>query len=99
MRVGPKRSRHLPIAGVEHEVELTLEPAPEPTELVVRCEGGARPMTPGAPASAELRLPCPPDRRVDVVLGARPSQVAPFGLAIAPVQRPGGGPTIHGGPA
>jgi hypothetical protein len=103
VRIGPKASRHVPVAGIEQEVELSLEPESGPTELRVRCAGGVRLMGEGADARTELAVPCPPDRRVDVVLGARPSQRAPFGLSITalddPVQGPGPGPTMGEGPA
>ncbi|MDA1264918.1 MAG: FHA domain-containing protein [Planctomycetota bacterium] len=95
VRIGPKTNRHVPIAGVEQEIELSLEPADEPTELIVRCGGGVR-LIDGPTGLGEVRLPCPPDRRIDVVLGARPSSQAPFGLAITPVEDR---PTIHGGSA
>ena len=99
VRIGAKANRHLPVAGIEHEVELLLEPAQDPRLLVVRCEGGARVLDAEAPPAPAVRLPCPPDRRVDVVLGARPAQTAPFVLSLAPVQEAGHGPTLAGGHA
>ena len=95
VRIGPKASCHIPIAGVEHEIELCLAPEIDPTELVVRCDGGVRTLetdSPIDPADTERRLPCPPARRIDLVLGARPTQRAPFGLALSPVDPP----TMHG---
>lgn len=104
--VGPKANRHVPVAGVEHEVELSLEPADAPAEIVVRCAGGVRVLetdSPHDPAATERRLPCPPPRRIDVVLGARPAQRAPFGLALSPLdpgaQPPTQPPTPGGGAA
>lgn len=91
--LGARTSRLLPVAGVEHEVELTLEPPSDPTELRVRCAGGVRRHS--QDATEEFTLPCPPDRRLDLVVGARPSSPVPFGLAITPVPPPSGGLRIH----
>lgn len=103
VRIGSRASRHVAVAGLEEDIELRLEPEHGPTELVVRCGGGVRMMGAAQEAATELVLPCPPDRRLDVVLGARPSQRAPFGLSISPVedpvQGPGGGTTMGRGPA
>ena len=91
VRIGPRARRHVPVAGIEHEIDLTLEPASSPRELRVRCAGGVRRSgvdDPAGPAGVETRVPCPPAERVDLVLGARPSQRAPYGLALVPTEPP-----------
>ncbi|MEE8466816.1 MAG: FHA domain-containing protein, partial [Planctomycetota bacterium] len=97
VRIGPKSSRCIPVSGIEHEVELTLEPAAGPLTLVVRCAGGVRVAgedDPAERAATERHVPCPPERRVDVVLGARPSQRAPFGLSLSPIHPPSPTPLV-----
>lgn len=92
VRIGAKASRCIPVAGIEHEVELTLEPAVNPRTLLVRCSGGVRVLgqdDPSERAATERHVPCPPERRVDVVLGARPAQLAPFGLSLSPIDPSG----------
>lgn len=102
VRIGSKAGRHVTVTGVEHEVELTLECPEElndrPTELHVRCAGGVRVLGVDArdrPAQVLRALPCPPSARADLVLGARPSLRAPFGLSLAPIDPP----TMPGGTA
>jgi len=89
VRVGARTNRHVPVSGIEHEIELELEREPGGAQLVVRCAGGVRSAGgPGlAPASGEERVALPPRARVDLVLGARPSQRAPYGLSLLPLDR------------
>ncbi|MCP3917750.1 MAG: hypothetical protein GY711_19575 [bacterium] len=84
VRIGPRANRHVPVAGLEHEVVLTLEAS----ALRVACEGGVRLHgADGRPldAAREVCIPLPLERRVDVTANARPSQTPPFGLALAPL--------------
>jgi len=84
VRIGPRANRHVPVAGLEHEVVLTLEAS----ALRVACEGGVRLHgADGSPldAAREVCIPLPLERRVDVTANARPSQTPPFGLALAPL--------------
>jgi hypothetical protein len=89
VRIGPNRRRHVPVAGLEHEVELSMTRG----HVKIACAGGVR--VPGLGedgmrAETEKEVPCPPSRRVDVTVNARPSQRPPFGLAIAPIDNPEG---------
>ena len=87
VRLGPLTSRHVAVAGIDHEIELSLDSEPDLPDMVVRCSGGVRRLgvdDPGQPAEVEVRVPCPPAERVDLVLGARPSQRAPYGLSLVP---------------
>ena len=93
VRIASPPRRHLQIPGIEEEILLSLEPLSDPRELAIECAGGVR-LTGGGDAHTRLRLPCPPDRRLDVIVGARPSQVVPFCLSIAPVLPEGRGPTM-----
>jgi hypothetical protein len=87
VRIGAHGARHVPIAGLEHEVSMWLEG----DELRVTCAGGLKVFdefgTPST-ASEEVRVPCPPPRRIDVAAGARPSQRVPFGFSISPLAGP-----------
>ena len=90
VRIGPNRRRHVPVAGLEHEVELSIARG----YVKITCEGGVR--VPclgddGVRAEIEKEVPCPPSRRVDVTVNARPSQRPPFGLTIAPLDPPAAG--------
>jgi len=95
VRVGSKSNRHIPVPRIEHEIELCLAAGDGGDQLVVSCPGGVREVGGGeGSAATEARFPCPPSRRVDVVLGARPSERPPFGLSFAPLDSP----TAQGGP-
>ena len=89
VRIGARTNRHVPVNGIEHEIELSLERAPDRAELLVRCAGGVRSLGAGglAAASTEERVALPPRVRVDLVLGARPTQRAPYGLSLLPLDR------------
>jgi len=84
VRIGPQLRRHVPITGLEHEVEMTLEDG----QLAVSCEGGVRVDGPGAPegAAPSCTLDLPPVARFDVTVNARPSQRPPFSIAIGPIE-------------
>jgi len=84
VRIGPQVRRHVPVAGLEHEVEMTLEGG----RLEVACEGGVRVDGPGASegAAPNAWLDLPPRTRYDVTVNARPSQRPPFSIAIGPIE-------------
>lgn len=84
VRIGPRRLRHVPVAGLEHEVELSLVE----NALKIVCEGGVRVLGVDAAdeAAIEKCVPFPPTRRYDVSVNARPSQRPPFCLAIDPIE-------------
>ncbi|MFT4538459.1 MAG: hypothetical protein ACI841_001605 [Planctomycetota bacterium] len=85
IRVGARKRRHVPIAGLEHEVSLELSV----DGLNVACEGGVREESPLArnleQASTNKTVPCPPHSRIDLRVNARPSQRPPFGLSLSPL--------------
>lgn len=85
VRIGPRERRHVPVADLEHEVELRLE---DPG-LVVRCAGGVRieglGRNPGPPTTNKT-VPCPPPARIDLTVNARPSRRPPFGLCLRPLE-------------
>lgn len=65
--------------------EVTLER--EGPELVVRSKDGLATLGADRPERApELRVPCPPARRVDLVVGQASADGPPFGLFLAPVK-------------
>jgi hypothetical protein len=83
IRIGPRVTRHIPVAGLEHEVELMAEA----DELRVACVGGLRGMGPAGPLSVALeqRLPLPLSGRYDLQVNGRPSGRIPFGLGLSPI--------------
>jgi len=100
IRIGSQARRHIPVAGLEHEVSLVLEPE----HLKISCAGGVRRSDGGAhSAKVEEALPCPPAARVDLRVNARPSQRLPFTLSLRPLEgarrAPEGGACPPGGGA
>jgi len=99
LRFGARRDRHVPVRGLEREVTLELDDA----ELIVSSEAGLR--VPGAGAGIDsaggagsgadpptsVRVPCPPARRVDFVLGGGAAGRPPFGFSIRAVDGPASG--------
>ncbi len=81
VRIGPQLHRHVPIAGLEHEVVLLLDA----DWLTVACAGGVRILESAEPASVELRVPQPLATRLQLVVNARPSQRLPFGITVRPI--------------
>ena len=89
VRIGPHAARHVPVAGLEHEVELSADAR----GLKIGCSGGVRGFGPSgelAPATEQC-LPFPLSGRYDLSVNARPSGRVPFGLGLWPL------PEIHAG--
>ncbi|MAF67080.1 MAG: hypothetical protein CMJ84_15660 [Planctomycetes bacterium] len=83
LRIGARRDRHIAVRGLPYDVDLELADG----ELALRCEAGLRagPGSSGAPAPAELRIPCPPERRVDIVVGRAEGGRPPFAFSVSPL--------------
>ena len=79
LRIGARRARHVPVAGLEYEVTLVLEQ----DALMLSCEGGVRIGFQGEPDTTGV-VPLPLSGRVDVVANARPSRRPPFGITLQP---------------
>jgi len=86
IKIGPHEARHIPVAGLEHEVTLALRDA----ALEIHCAGGVRVLGVDGGAQESCRLPFPPPLRVDVTINARPSQRPPFALTLRPLETSGG---------
>jgi hypothetical protein len=86
-RIGPRRRRHVPVAGLTHDVALVVEPASDarPARVELRCPGGARLATAPADGAVAVTVDLPLEGRVDVALGAAPDRLPPFGVALRPV--------------
>ena len=80
VRIGAQRSRHLPVAGLEYDVQMTLSEG----GLNVTCEGGVRfnTATTESDAAVACTIPLPLSGRVEVIANARPSRRPPFGIAL-----------------
>jgi hypothetical protein len=86
VRLGRKRTRLIPIADLEHDVSLELEPG----RLVCACAGGLRDDERVIPAAADARLALafPPERATCVVVGARRAPSPPFQIRVRPLDPP-----------
>lgn len=84
IRIGPKEGRTVPVAGLEHDVDLCWDDR----VLKVSCGGGVRSNT-GQSFEPELELPWPLVSRCQLLAAARPFTPVPFGLALEPVDLPG----------
>lgn len=80
IRIGPKEERTVPVAGLEHDVDLSWDAQ----AFKVSCSGGVR-LSSGLSFEPELELPWPLASRCQLLAGARPSTPVPFGLALEPV--------------
>ncbi|MFT7680374.1 MAG: hypothetical protein ACI8QC_004380 [Planctomycetota bacterium] len=84
IRIGPKEERTVPVAGLEHDVEMSWDAS----GLEVSCSGGVRTGS-GQKFEERIELPWPLASRCQLVAGARPSTPVPFGLALEPVDSAG----------
>ncbi len=85
VRIGPHANRHIPIAGLEHEVALLVDAQ----AITLSCAGGVRSIASEAPAAeVELRIALPLRERIDLAVNARPSQRLPFGITLRPLDEP-----------
>ena len=84
VRIGPKKSRHVPVADVANEIVIEWLDL----DLRVSCAGGVR--LAGSPSASgpSLALPCPPLAAYQLVLGARADRRPPFGIHIRPAELP-----------
>ncbi|MEM6570919.1 MAG: hypothetical protein AAF957_21075 [Planctomycetota bacterium] len=87
VRVGPRRRRHVPVAGLTHDVALVLGEASDGDAriLTVSCDGGARRAGQPADGAKAVAVELPLARRVDLALGAAPDRMPPFGIAFRPI--------------
>ncbi|MEM9380341.1 MAG: hypothetical protein AAGB93_10375 [Planctomycetota bacterium] len=88
VRIGPRRRRHVPVAGLQHDVAMVLTAGPSggAGRLVVACDGGARRADLPADGATAVSIDLPIVRRVDLALGAAPERIPPFGIALRPVE-------------
>ena len=93
LRISARRDRHIAVRGLPSEVRLELADG----ELVIHCEAGlwARGLEGAAEqreaAPVSLRIPCPPERRIDFVVGSSEGGRPPFGFSVSPVASSGEG--------
>jgi hypothetical protein len=86
VRIGSKKSRHIPVADLAHEIALEWGPG----QLSLSCAGGVR-LSGGAldpSLAASISIPCPPRLALSFVLGARARAHPPFGIHIRPPEPP-----------
>jgi hypothetical protein len=88
VQIGPKRARHVRVAGLDHDVTLEIGDARDGTaSLTVGCAGGVEPgARPTASSPLALVLECPPPVSRRISLGAR--EQPPFEIVAAPVDEP-----------
>ena len=93
LRIGARPERHIAVRGLPSEVRLELADG----ELVIHCEAGlwARGLQGAAEqreaAPVSLRIPCPPERRIDFVVGSSEGGRPPFSFSVSPVPQSGEG--------
>jgi hypothetical protein len=87
--LGSKRARHVRVPGLDHDVALEIareRDADGRALLAVSCAGGVESgRRPDASSPRALDVACPPETSRRVTLGARSTDVAPFEIAVAPV--------------
>jgi len=90
VRMSPNPGRHFQARRLSEEVTIWLDESELIVESCAQLAAagiepsiqGPSPLGPGG-----LRVPCPPDRRIDFTVGRGGAQGPPFGFAIAPVDR------------
>ncbi|MEE2939618.1 MAG: hypothetical protein VX460_04470 [Planctomycetota bacterium] len=76
VRVSGREGAHFGVHGLTHDVCLQLDGA----ALRWSCVGGARPA--GGEPAPEVLVPLPVSSRLDLVFGAAPDRLAPFGVVL-----------------
>ncbi len=94
VRLGARSARHIPLADLEHEIEIGAERAADGWWLRVHCAAGVRG---GSPAGEEsqVRLPLPLPAPVTLTARARKAGRPPFALVFAPVEDPAAGGALE----
>lgn len=89
-RIGNSAARTIPVADLEHEIELAAENSSVGSSVTVRCVVGVAPTSSTVPtrgsAEPEARLALPLTLQVTLVARARPAGKAPFALIFRPVR-------------
>jgi len=84
-RIGASAARTIPVAGLEHEIELAVDGVPLGASLSVRCLAGVGP-SPRAGGEPEARLALPLALQATLVARARGAGKPPFALIFRPAE-------------
>ncbi len=95
VRIGAGASRSVPLADLEHEIELAAERTPGGASVSVRCCAGVAPVTPAAASEPEVRIALPLALAITLTARARGPQKPPFALIFRSIH-PSGGAALEG---
>jgi hypothetical protein len=98
VRIGASATRSVPLADLEHEIELVAEHSADSASIHVRCSAGVAAQRRGA-SEPEVRIALPLALAVTLTVRARGPEKPPFALIFRPVQpaaRPSGDASLDG---